>query len=298
MSGHAEEAMHVPVLLAEVMAILDAGPAEICVDATVGTGGHAQALLGKLGPQGRLIGVDRDMEMLQAAAQRFDQDKRVDLSHDTYDHIYQVLRRTGQLRADVILADLGLSSAQIESPDRGFSFREDGPLDMRMDRSQEATAAQIVATAGAEELARIFFEYGQERHSRRIARAIVRARDRQPVRTTAQLADIVSHAVPGRGRIHPATRVFQALRITVNRELEILEAFLRRTPDCLEKGGRLAVIAFHSLEDRMVKQAFRQRRDSGSFDLITPKVVRASREEQLANRRSRSARLRAIRRIA
>ena len=289
---------HVPVMLTEVLGVLEVGASDVYVDATIGMGGHASAILEGLGPDGRVIGVDRDADMLKAAQQRLKADDRVRLYQATFDQMDEVLRQAGVSGADAMLADLGVSSPQIDAAGRGFSFRMDGPLDMRMDQSGGPTAAEILARTGAEELGRIFFEYGEERHARRIARAIVRERKRRAIETTTQLAELVADAVPGRGRIHPATRVFQALRIEVNEELAILERFLQVAPSCLAPGGRLAVISFHSLEDRRVKQAFRDLGRSDQYEVLTRKVVRPGRAEELANRRSRSARMRAIRRVA
>ena len=305
MREKAEASGHVPVLLEETLLLLDVAPADICVDATVGCGGHARAILSKLGPQGRLIAIDRDITMINQASESLGQDERVGFYCANYDDIDDVIAedRTGCANSsacgvNVILADLGVSSAQIAAGERGFSFRVEANLDMRMDRSQGSTAADIIAREGTEGLARIFHEYGEERHARRIARAIVAARKRRPIETTRDLAQIVAAAVPGRGRIHPATRVFQSLRIAVNAELDCLDSFLDKAPRCLAPGGRLAVISFHSLEDRRVKRAFLELETGGSYERMNRKVIKPSRREQLANRRSRSAKLRGLRRIA
>lgn len=313
MNGHEKASGHTPVLVEETLQLLDVQPSNICVDATVGCGGHAGAILSKLGPRGRLIAIDRDINMINHARKLLGADKRVSFYCANYDDIDDVVaeglsdhadNRLAGLAdapasgADVILADLGTSSAQIDNGERGFSFRVEADLDMRMDRSQDLTAADIVARENAENLARIFSEYGQERHARRIARAIVATRKRQPIETTTQLAQLVANSVPGRGRIHPATKVFQSLRIAVNAELESLDSFLATAPRCLSLGGRLAVISFHSLEDRRAKTAFRELEAEGGFERMNRKVVKPSRPEQLSNRRSRSAKLRGLRRIA
>jgi len=296
---------HIPVLLEETVLLLDVGPSDVCVDATVGCGGHARAILRKLGPQGRLIAIDRDITMINQAKDSLGPDERIGFYCANYADIDDVLAedRTDAANdracgVNVILADLGVSSAQIDAGERGFSFRVEANLDMRMDRSQGSTAADIIARERTEGLARIFYEYGEERHARRIARAIAAARKRRPIRTTTELAQIVAAAVPGRGRIHPATRVFQSLRIAVNAELESLDSFLETAPRCLAPGGRLAVISFHSLEDRRVKKAFVGLEAGGGFQRLNRKVIKPSRPEQLTNRRSRSAKMRGLRRIA
>ena len=305
MSEKAKTSRHVPVLLDETLLLLAIEPSDICVDATAGCGGHARAILSKLGPRGRLIAIDRDINMVNQARKALGSDDRVIFCCADHSHIDDVIAQVRPRGANgnaggvnVILADLGVSSAQMDDAERGFSFRVEAALDMRMDRSQESTAAGIVARESMEELARIFREYGEERHARRIARAIVAARKRRPIKTTTQLAQIIAAAVPGRGRIHPATRAFQSLRIAVNRELESLDSLLAAAPQCLAPGGRLAVISFHSLEDRRVKRAFAGLDASGRFERMNRKVIKPSRPEQLANRRSRSAKLRGLRRIA
>src|SRR5882724_11010414 len=239
--------IHVPVMLGEMLTAILPEREGLFVDTTVGLGGHAEAILAAH-PDNRLIGIDRDASALEACGERLRRfGDRVELVHSNH------------RRLPGILADLGLSSLQLGVPERGFSFQLDGPLDMRMDRSQPLTAARLVAETGEEELARIIFEYGDERKSRRIARAIVRERDQAPIESTARLAAIVARAAGGGGwqRIHPATRVFQALRIAVNDELAGLEAFVDAAAEALTRGGRLVVISFHSLEDRMIKQRLR-----------------------------------------
>jgi 16S rRNA (cytosine1402-N4)-methyltransferase len=289
----ASDAGHVPVLLDEVLELLAVRPGGLWVDGTVGLGGHAAALLRASAPDGRLLGLDRDGETLERArAALGPRSDRVRLEPGDYREIPQ---RLGDERADGILLDLGISSAQLDDPERGFSFQADGPLDMRMDRREGETAADVVNHLPEKELADLIYAYGEERASRRIARAIVRARDRTPIRTTGELAEIVRRAVPrgARQRLHPATRTFQALRIHVNRELDGLGPALERIAGCLAPSGRMAVIAFHSLEDRAVKTAFRGLAHRG-FGLLTKKPVRPSEAEARANPRARSARLRAV----
>jgi 16S rRNA (cytosine1402-N4)-methyltransferase len=288
------DAGHVSVLLDETLELLAVRPGGLWVDGTVGLGGHARALLRASAPDGRLLGLDRDAETLERARGVLDEyGPRVRLEAGDFREIPE---RLGRERADGVLLDLGVSSVQLDEAERGFSFQSDGPLDMRMDRREEETAADVVNRRPEKELADLIYAYGEERRSRRIARAIVRTRERAPIRTTAELADIVRRATPGGGRggrLHPATRTFQALRIHVNRELEGLGPALERIVGCLVPEGRLAVIAFHSLEDRTVKTTFRELSRRG-HRLLTKKPVRPSEAEVRKNPRSRSARLRAI----
>jgi len=288
------DAGHVPVLLAETLELLAVKPGGFWVDGTVGLGGHAAALLHACAPDGRLLGLDRDTETLERARQALSPfGARVRLEAADFREMAERLRGEG---ADGVLLDLGVSSAQLDDPERGFSFQADGPLDMRMDRSQGETAADVVNRTRESELCDLIHRYGEERASRRIARAIARARETRRIRTTAELAEIVRRAAGRRrSRIHPATRTFQALRIRVNRELEGLGGAVERAADCLKPGGRLAVIAFHSLEDRAVKVAFRGLATRG-FRILTRKPVRPGEAEVRRNPRGRSARLRALER--
>lgn len=293
--------MHEPVLLAEVTAHLAPARGGLFVDCTLGAGGHARALLE--GGATRLIGFDRDEDALaltrETLAPWVD---RIELVHTDYRQLPAVLDARGIDRVQGILADLGVSSMQLDQPERGFSFRVDAPLDMRMDRSQGDTAADLLATADEPSIADAIYQYGEERHSRRIARAIVAARGAAPIETTTQLATIVRRAVPTRGwqRIDPATRTFQALRIWVNRELEGLASFLRDAVARLDAGARIAIIAFHSLEDRIVKHTFRQMsQDPGSrLGIVTKRPIEASDAEVARNPRARSAKLRVAERLA
>jgi 16S rRNA (cytosine1402-N4)-methyltransferase len=291
--------VHEPVLVDEVVGFLRPRPDGIYVDATVGLGGHAAAVLAA--GAGRLIGIDRDAEALAIARRRLESAAaRVELVHADYRDLTRVLSARGIDRVAGIVADLGVSSMQLDDAARGFSFRLGGPLDMRMDRSTGPTAAELIATVEEKTLADVIWRFGEERHSRRIARAIVRARDRQPLTETAALASVVRAAAGGRGsqRIDPATRTFQALRIWVNRELDGLDAFLDEAVNALEPGARLAVIAFHSLEDRVVKHTFRRLAADARIQLVTRKPVGPADAEVERNPRARSARLRVAEKAA
>jgi 16S rRNA (cytosine1402-N4)-methyltransferase len=291
---------HEPVLTAEALTYLAADRGGLFVDCTVGLGGHARALL-EAGAS-RVIGLDRDTDALAIAADTLAGfGDRVELVHADYRSIGDVLAARGIQTIDGALADLGVSSLQFDAEGRGFSFRRDEPLDMRMDRSAGPTAADLLRDAGEVELANVIFEFGEERHSRRIARAIVDTRERQPIATTGQLAEIVRRAVPTRGwqRIDPATRTFQALRIWVNRELDGLDTFLRGVVDRLRDGGRVVVISFHSLEDRIVKHTFRAlERAEALVRVLTKRPVGPGDDEVARNPRARSAKLRAAERLA
>ncbi len=285
---------HVPVMLSESLHWLGVHAGGVYCDATLGAGGHAQALLEGSAPDGSLLGIDRDSEVLAVTKARLASfGERAVLVHATFDCIGDVARAHGIAQFDGILADLGVSSMQIDRADRGFSFMHEGPLDMRMDPTQGESAADLIATTGEEELANLIYTYGEERYSRRIARTIVSARSRADITTTAELARIVAGAVPGRhGRIHPATRTFQALRIAVNDELGMLERFLNAEAGLLPEGGRLVVISYHSLEDRIVKNAFRAYAAAGRGRVLTKKVLIPSDEEVARNPRARSAKMR------
>ena len=292
---------HVPVLLAEVLELLAPRAGERVLDGTVGGGGHARALLEQVSPGGRLIGLDRDASALQRAAGLLPvgQPDRCVLRQANYVDFAGVLDELGERTVDVALLDLGVSSFQLDQAERGFSFQQDGPLDMRMDASGGPTAADLVNELAEEDLADIFYKYGEERFSRRIAARIVQARRQEPITSTGQLARLVLSARPGKARgqwqrIHPATRVFQSLRIYLNRELESLETFCRTIADRLSPGGRLGIISFHSLEDRIVKQSFKQSASDGVFERVTRKPVTATDEERQRNARSRSAKLRVV----
>jgi 16S rRNA (cytosine1402-N4)-methyltransferase len=282
------EARHQAVLPAETLGLLDPKPGETWVDATVGAGGHARLIAERLRPDGRLIGLDQDPTMLDRARGRLT-DLPVTLVHANFDQLPGVLANLGIERVDGVLADLGFASDQMDAAARGFSFRTEGPLDMRLDPTSGSTAADLVNTLSEGALADVFFEYGEERLSRRVARRVVERRATRPFETTAELAELVRSCVPRSGGIDPATRVFQALRIAVNDELGALERLLAALPMLVKPGGRVGIISFHSLEDRRVKQAFRT---AGLWQPLTKKPVEAADAEVAANPRSRSARLR------
>jgi 16S rRNA (cytosine1402-N4)-methyltransferase len=291
---------HVPVLVAEVLALLEPAPGQTIVDATLGAGGHARYLAQRVSPGGRVIGVDCDETMLALANTRLataPQDVRVTSERANFDQLREVLDELGVSAVDGVLADLGVCSDQLESPERGLSFQRPGPLDMRLDGERSETARSLLRRLRERDLADLFWKYGEERFSRRIARRIVESRRRDPVETTTQLADLVRRCVPRpkgrRSTIDPATRVFQALRIAVNDELGALERLLASLPACVKPGGRAVIISFHSLEDRLVKNAFRERE---VWETLTPKPIQAGDKEVEENPRSRSAKLRAARR--
>ncbi|MFW6163020.1 MAG: 16S rRNA (cytosine(1402)-N(4))-methyltransferase RsmH [Planctomycetota bacterium] len=284
--------MHTPVLVPEVVEFLRPRPGQRMIDGTVGLGGHALALLPRLLPGGRLLGIDCDETALSAAAERLSKYRgHFDLAYGNFRDLPAVAAREGYSAADGILLDLGVSSAQLDASERGFSFAAEGPLDMRLDPSQRTTAATLLRRASARELERIFREYGDERYARRIARAVAAERGR--LRTTTDLARLIERVVPTRERrIHPATRCFLALRVATNDELGALEAALDAAPGLLAPGARMAVISFHSHEDRLVKHRFRDQARAGVMSVVTRKPVRPSAEEVSRNRRSRSAKLR------
>ena len=295
----APEAQHAPVLVDEVLRWLTpVPPGTWIVDGTVGLGGHAAALLTQAS-ESRLLGLDRDAETLALAARRLAPfGARCVLRHADFRHLGAEARACGAAPAHAVLLDLGLSSYQLERSGRGFSFQVDEGLDMRFDRRQALTAGELVMRTPEPELARILHEYGEEPAARRIARRLVEARSRAPIRTTRQLADVVTSAIPPHRRprrIHPATRTFQALRIAVNDELGSLEAALPQGAEILASGGRFGVIAFHSLEDRLVKRAFRQPADS-ACRALTRKPLRPGADEVHSNPRARSARFRVLER--
>jgi 16S rRNA (cytosine1402-N4)-methyltransferase len=289
---------HVPVLLKEAIDFLAVRRGGTYIDATVGLGGHSLEIAKRLGAPGHLIGFDKDPVALEQAGFRLQASgvsdwPMIELRHGSFAELMNDVRRTTY---DGILADLGVSSLQFSDPARGFSFQAEGPLDMRMNPMSELTADQVVNQFDERELADLIYEFGEERRSRRIARAIVRSR---PIRTTAQLAAVVSVAARPmkHERIHPATRTFQALRIFVNRELDDLRQLLGAAPQLLKPGGRLVVISFHSLEDRIVKDAMREGVRQGHYKVLTKKPVTPSEEEIASNPRARSAKLRAAERV-
>ena len=281
---------HQAVLLNEVLSYLDPRPGRRYIDATFGAGGHTQALLERISPGGRVLALDVDETALDLGRRNLlSYGSQLVLEKANFKDIASVAEAHKFMEVEGVLADIGVSSMMLDNPERGFSFMHEGPLDMRMDRSQELTAAQVVNTYSEKEIADILYACGEERRSRPIARSIVRAR---PLTTTTDLVRAVQRVLGGRrhGKIHPATRTFQALRIAVNGELDNLQVFLGSAPSCLKAGGRLAVITFHSLEDRIVKNAFRSPVLAGKP--LTKKVVTATPEEVQANPRGRSAKLR------
>ena len=286
-------------MVAETLRLLAPARGGLFVDCTVGLGGHTRALLEAGATQ--VLGFDRDLDALGHAREALAGfEDRVELIHADYRELDQVLDARGRQTVDGVLADLGVSSLQLDAAARGFSFRNDAPIDMRMDTSRGPTAADLLRDVDETTLANLIFEFVEERFSRRIARAIVRAREEAPIATTGQLADIVRRAVPRRGyqRIDPATRTFQALRIWVNRELEGLDDFVATAARHLRPGGRLVVITFHSLEDRIVKHTLRELdRVRGLVQVLTKKPIEATEAEIDANPRARSAKLRAAERV-
>ncbi|HET9919463.1 MAG TPA: 16S rRNA (cytosine(1402)-N(4))-methyltransferase RsmH [Ktedonobacteraceae bacterium] len=319
---------HVPVMLEEVLKYLQPVAGGSYVDGTLGGGGHTAAILERSAPDGRVLGIDTDQQALERVRERFPelvQNGRLVLVHGNFAELARIVDEAGFVSVQGILLDLGFSSDQMESAERGFAFSAEGPLDMRLDQSQSLTAADLVNTLSEQELADIFWRYGEEKRSRQIARRIVREREKGVIRTTAQLATLAAAGVPYRYKhraIHPATRVFQALRIAVNRELEQLEAVLPQALDVLTasmkravegesgevRAGRMVIISFHSLEDRLVKQFTRREAKDcicppgtpvcicghkARLRILTPKPVTASAEEVSANPRARSAKLRA-----
>jgi 16S rRNA (cytosine1402-N4)-methyltransferase len=293
-----QKARHVPVLFQEVMEFIRVLPGGTYVDCTLGLAGHAEGIVRQLGSAGHFIGFDRDPEALELARTRLakvcdelgSQAPQVTLIGEAFSTIAE---HVAQHSADGLLADFGASSLHFDEARRGFSFQADGPLDMRMDTRSGPTAEQVVNEMGERELANLIYEYGEERRSRTVARAIVRGR---PVTSTAQLAKIVASAVPPMKHIHPATRTFQALRIFINQELHEIRALLEAAPGLLKPSARLVVISFHSLEDRIAKDSFREGAQKGIWNVLTRKPVTAKEEEINRNPRSRSAKLRAAER--
>lgn len=290
--------MHESVLLKEAVDGLSVQQGGCYVDVTGGRGGHSQAILQELSEEGRLFIFDRDLTAVEELGKKFLKEERVEVIHAAFSEVFEILKSRNIKNVSGVLADLGVSSPQLDDPERGFSFRFNAPLDMRMDQSAALSAAEVVAQSTEEELADIFFYFGQERYSRKLARAIVHDRKLKPFETTQDLVGLIERVLGRYYRkvaLHPATRVFQALRIFVNGELDQLGVLLDRAPEFLEPKGRLAIISFHSLEDRMVKKAFRQRGLKG-FKVITKKPICPSDQEVEKNKRSRSAKLRILER--
>ena len=297
-----EHAVHISVMHREVMDFLNPLPGGCFLDGTLGLAGHAVSLCERIGPQGHLIGLDRDGKSLQLAKERLKGFKgRLDLVQSDFRDFDVVLKNLNVQALDGMLLDLGISSFQMDDPKRGFSFRSEGPLDMRMDQNGFMSAYELVNTLTEEELAKIIFNFGEERYSRRIARMIVQYRATKPLETTQELEEVIFKSVPAAYRhqkIHPATRTFQAIRIAVNRELESLKIALDKSADYLKTGGRIAVISFHSLEDRIVKEKFKNYSKEEIFSLLFKKPLGPGDEEIKMNPRSRSAKLRVAERIS
>ena len=308
---------HTSIMLEEVVGFLEPSPGKVYLDGTLGTGGHAEALLEKSAPTGKVVGIDADAESIEIARERLaPYGDRILLVHGRYEQARDILSQHGLSKVDGVLLDLGISRVQLEMSERGFSFSREGPLDMRMDRTCGVPADRFLQGLPEDQMALLFRTYGEERWARRIARAIVRRRkERGDISTTRELVETVLRAIPRqtrRARIHPATRVFLALRIAVNRELESLEEFLADLPDILRQGGRCCILSFHSLEDRIVKQRFRNwerppvdpsipeddsRKQEPLLRQVRRKVLRPQEEEVLRNPLARSAKLRVAERL-
>ena len=293
------EPEHLPVMLEETLRCLAPRPGETMLDGTLGLGGHAVEILSRLSPGGELIGLDRDPEALALAAKRLDGvGGNYRLLHGTFDRVGELLKEleiSSDGAFDGLLLDLGVSSMQLDRAERGFSFRNDGPLDMRMDPGEEESAASWLAQAPVEEIARVIRRYGEEPQAGKIARAIDRGRRERPITTTTELSSLIEELVPRRGKkIHPATKTFQAIRIAVNRELDCLRDALEKLDRYMKPGGRVVVLSYHSLEDRLVKTVFRDRVREGLFISHPDGLQRPTQTEVQSNPRSRSARLRAV----
>ena len=287
---------HIPILAPEIAQLLLQRLDGVYVDGTLGLGGHTRFFLSRLSPQARVIGFDKDEEALAMARERVN-DTRLTAVHTSYTQAPQVLADLGLDGADGALFDLGLSSYQLDNPARGFSLQHDGPLDMRFDLSAPLTAEKIVNEWGLDDLERILTQYGEERNAHAIALALMAARRQGPIRTTFALKNIVQSVIRGRGKIHPATQTFQALRIAVNDELGCVERVAALLPKLLRPGGRAAVLTFHSLEDRLVKTRFKELCALGGWQLVNKHVIAPGYEEVRQNPRARSAKLRVIEKI-
>ncbi len=306
------EQTHIPVLLSETLDLLNLEANKHVIDGTLGLGGHSLEILKKIGPKGKLMAFDQDERNLEEAKKRLKKyEKQVTFVHDNFEHLAEQAAKHSY-EPNAILLDLGLSSPHIDDPERGFSFQKEGPLDMRFDKRQKLTAEMVVNSTSEKDLADIIFHYGDERKSRLIARVIVQARKKSRIQTTTQLAEVIGKALKGKSKIHPATQTFQALRIYVNRELEVLEKVLEQALKLLKKGGRLVVISYHSLEDRIVKNFFRDQTRNcicpkelpicqcnfqKKLYILTRKPIIPDGIEVSHNPRSRSAKLRAAERL-
>jgi 16S rRNA (cytosine1402-N4)-methyltransferase len=296
-----EEKIHIPVMCGEVIDYLNLAAGKTIVDATLGMGGHSLKILERILPGGKLIGIDRDEDAIKIARERLSSySASCEFVYGNFTDIDKILSGAGVSKADGIVFDLGVSSRQLEDPARGFSFQSEGPLDMRLDRNGYISAYDLVNNLNEDELSELLWNFGQERWHNRIARYLVKEREKHPISTTRELSEAVSRAIPYRYRhyrIHPATRTFQAVRIAVNRELESLGIAIRKAVELLEKNGRICVISFHSLEDRIVKFSFRDFAAQGKLKIITPKPLVPTEEEARGNPRSRSAKFRVAERL-
>ena len=287
---------HIPVLLQEVTRYLDPKPSDVVVDATFGFGGHSKEILNKIGKRGRLIAFEKDPEVLRLGRKYFSKSANLELVNDDFENIVLIIENLKIKSVDKILFDLGVSSYHFERSARGFSFLKDEPLDMRLSPNTLETAADLINETSERELADLFYSLSDEKRSRRIARAIVLERRKKRFRTTAQLRDLLERIIPRSSKIHPATKVFQALRIAVNDELDKISRVLPQAVGVLKRRGRIAVISFHSGEDRIVKNIFKQLKEEGKIEILTKKPIVPERQEIIANPRSRSAKLRVARR--
>ena len=290
--------IHVPVLLNEVLEYLKPSPGQKIVDATFNGGGHSVAILERIKPEGKILGIELDTELFNKTKERFSGIKEIVLVNDNYRNLKQLSKENGFLKANGIIFDLGLSSWHLSESKRGFSFMRDEPLDMRYWQKEELTAREIINQWPTSTIEKVLKEYGEEKFAKPISKTIVEARKKKPIISTFQLIEVIRNAVPfwyrhGR-RLHFATKTFQALRIAVNDELGNLESAVKELPDVLKSGGRVLMISFHSLEDRIIKNSFRGLKESGAAQIITKKPVRPSVEEVIRNPRSRSAKLRII----
>lgn len=292
----AKGAFHTPVMLKEVLDFLDLKPGKVIVDATTGTGGHSLEIAARIMPAGKLVCIDRDQKSLSVAAERLKDFRETShFAHGNFIDIPEILKSIGIKKVDGVLFDLGISSFQLEDPERGFSFQYEGPLDMRLDRDSYISAYDLVNNLNEEEISAMLWNFGQERWHNRIAHLLIQERQKSPIATTRQLSNIVIKAIPYKYRhyrIHPATRTFQAVRIAVNRELETLDTAITRALDVLNDKGRICVISFHSLEDRIVKLNFRKLASEEKVGVITPKPLTPTLSEAQGNPSSRSAKLR------
>lgn len=292
-----QEWIHIPIMAETICEMLLTNSDGVYVDGTLGLGGHTKFLLSKLSQKACIIGFDKDSEAIEIAKKKVD-DSRLITVHGSYIEVPDKIMQLGYQRADGMLLDLGLSSYQLDNPTRGFSIINNGPLDMRFDSTKGITASTIVNSWPMAELERIFTDYGEEKNSTKIALAIMQARALNSIETTEQLKQIVENVLPKRGRIHPATQIFQALRIACNQELEAVTNIFTRLDAIVKVGGRVAVLTFHSLEDRIVKNSFKNLVQNGNWKLINKHALSPTYQEVCANRRSRSAKLRVIERIS